>query len=170
MFLFRKSRPWPLYQQLRVLRLFVPLQCYLKFASCSFNLERTVNPLRGVIDVCAVGHLHLIFLSIPQNLICQMWSVSKLFCPCKSLNLPVLSCAPANSLNPPVSLCSHADVKAYEPPFGNLREHPCVESMKDSVLRDRGRPEIPNSWTNHSVRNEIYKCLVCNHKICVLTS
>uniref|UniRef100_A0A7N6A3C0 TGF-beta receptor type-2 n=1 Tax=Anabas testudineus TaxID=64144 RepID=A0A7N6A3C0_ANATE len=23
-------------------------------------------------------------------------------------------------------------------------EHPCVESMKDSVLRDRGRPEIPN--------------------------
>lgn len=60
MFLFRKSRPWPLYQQLRVLQLFVPLQCYLKFASCSFNLERTVNPLRGVIDVCAVGHLHLI--------------------------------------------------------------------------------------------------------------
>lgn len=72
MFLFRKSRPWPLYQQLRVLQLFVPLQCYLKFASCSFNLERTVNPLRGVIDVCAVGHLHLIFLSIPQNFICQM--------------------------------------------------------------------------------------------------
>lgn len=84
--------------------------------------------------------------------------------------LTILSCAQANSLNPPVvSVCSHADVKAYEPPFGNLREHPCVESMKDSVLRDRGRPEIPNSWTNHSVRNEIYKCLVCNHKICVLT-
>ncbi|XP_039876193.1 TGF-beta receptor type-2-like isoform X1 [Simochromis diagramma] len=50
-----------------------------------------------------------------------------------------------------ISRCSAVgDVKAYEPPFGNLREHPCVESMKDSVLRDRGRPEIPNSWTNHS--------------------
>ncbi|KAJ0003461.1 hypothetical protein NQD34_008559 [Periophthalmus magnuspinnatus] len=42
------------------------------------------------------------------------------------------------------------EVKEYEPPFGNLREHPCVESMKDSVLRDRGRPEIPNTWTNHT--------------------
>ncbi|XP_036372122.1 TGF-beta receptor type-2-like [Megalops cyprinoides] len=41
------------------------------------------------------------------------------------------------------------EVKDYEPPFGKLREHPCVESMKDSVLRDRGRPEIPNSWMNH---------------------
>lgn len=45
-----------------------------------------------------------------------------------------------------------AEVKEYEPPFGNLREHPCVESMKDSVLRDRGRPEIPNSWISHTVR------------------
>ncbi|KAL0962519.1 hypothetical protein UPYG_G00341100 [Umbra pygmaea] len=42
------------------------------------------------------------------------------------------------------------EVKDYEPPFGKLREHPCVESMKDSVLRDRGRPEIPNSWINHT--------------------
>uniref|UniRef100_A0A4W5NX88 Serine/threonine-protein kinase receptor n=1 Tax=Hucho hucho TaxID=62062 RepID=A0A4W5NX88_9TELE len=41
------------------------------------------------------------------------------------------------------------EVKDYEPPFGKVREHPCVESMKDSVLRDRGRPEIPNSWINH---------------------
>ncbi|KAJ8268274.1 hypothetical protein COCON_G00134460 [Conger conger] len=41
------------------------------------------------------------------------------------------------------------DVKDYEPPFGKLCEHPCVESMKDSVLRDRGRPEIPNTWINH---------------------
>uniref|UniRef100_UPI003AAFE686 TGF-beta receptor type-2-like isoform X4 n=1 Tax=Centroberyx gerrardi TaxID=166262 RepID=UPI003AAFE686 len=41
------------------------------------------------------------------------------------------------------------EVKEYEPPFGKVREHPCVESMKDSVLRDRGRPEIPNSWINH---------------------
>ncbi|XP_056376054.1 TGF-beta receptor type-2 isoform X1 [Hyla sarda] len=42
------------------------------------------------------------------------------------------------------------DVKDYEPPFGSkVREHPCVESMKDNVLRDRGRPEISNSWLNH---------------------
>ncbi|XP_075403226.1 TGF-beta receptor type-2 isoform X2 [Tenrec ecaudatus] len=42
------------------------------------------------------------------------------------------------------------EVKEYEPPFGSkVREHPCVESMKDSVLRDRGRPEIPSSWLNH---------------------
>ncbi|XP_068092307.1 TGF-beta receptor type-2 isoform X2 [Hyperolius riggenbachi] len=42
------------------------------------------------------------------------------------------------------------DVKDYEPPFGTkVREHPCVESMKDNVLRDRGRPEISNSWLNH---------------------
>ncbi|KAM4725525.1 TGF-beta receptor type-2 [Anableps anableps] len=50
-----------------------------------------------------------------------------------------------------ISRCSAiGEVKEYKPPFGNLREHPCVESMKDSVLRDRGRPEIPNSWTNHT--------------------
>ncbi|XP_010872166.2 TGF-beta receptor type-2 [Esox lucius] len=48
------------------------------------------------------------------------------------------------------SRCSAiGEVKDYEPPFGKVREHPCVESMKDSVLRDRGRPEIPNSWINH---------------------
>ncbi|XP_023694816.1 TGF-beta receptor type-2 isoform X1 [Paramormyrops kingsleyae] len=42
------------------------------------------------------------------------------------------------------------EVKDYEPPFGSkVREHPCVESMKDNVLRDRERPEIPNSWVNH---------------------
>ncbi|XP_038839828.1 TGF-beta receptor type-2-like [Salvelinus namaycush] len=27
--------------------------------------------------------------------------------------------------------------------------HPGVESMKDHLLRDRGRPEIPDSWVNH---------------------
>lgn len=43
------------------------------------------------------------------------------------------------------------EVKDYEPPFGKLGKHPCVESMKDSVLRDRGRPEIPNTWINHQV-------------------
>ncbi|MED6251531.1 TGF-beta receptor type-2 [Ataeniobius toweri] len=50
----------------------------------------------------------------------------------------------------PVGKICFKEVKEYKPPFGNLREHPCVESMKDSVLRDRGRPEIPNSWTNHT--------------------
>lgn len=44
-------------------------------------------------------------------------------------------------------------MKDYEPPFGSkVREHPCVESMKDNVLRDRGRPEIPSFWLNHQVR------------------
>ncbi|XP_055140783.1 TGF-beta receptor type-2 isoform X11 [Symphalangus syndactylus] len=43
-----------------------------------------------------------------------------------------------------------SEVKDYEPPFGSkVREHPCVESMKDNVLRDRGRPEIPSFWLNH---------------------
>ncbi|KAM9851732.1 TGF-beta receptor type-2-like [Aulostomus maculatus] len=42
------------------------------------------------------------------------------------------------------------EVKDYEPAYGSkVREHPCVESMKDNVLRDRGRPEIPNSWLTH---------------------
>ncbi|XP_053570225.1 TGF-beta receptor type-2 isoform X2 [Bombina bombina] len=42
------------------------------------------------------------------------------------------------------------EVKDYEPPFGTkVREHPCIESMKDNVLRDRGRPEISNNWLNH---------------------
>lgn len=42
------------------------------------------------------------------------------------------------------------EVKDYEPPFGTkVREHPCVESMKDNVLRDRGRPELSNNWLNH---------------------
>ncbi|KAK1332493.1 hypothetical protein QTO34_007173 [Cnephaeus nilssonii] len=47
-------------------------------------------------------------------------------------------------------LVLQGEVKEYEPPFGSkVREHPCVESMKDNVLRDRGRPEIPTSWLNH---------------------
>ncbi|KAL6473390.1 hypothetical protein MHYP_G00169510 [Metynnis hypsauchen] len=41
------------------------------------------------------------------------------------------------------------EVKEYELPFGKLREHPCVDSMKDSVIRDRERPEIPSSWCKH---------------------
>ncbi|KAG7467537.1 hypothetical protein MATL_G00154800 [Megalops atlanticus] len=42
------------------------------------------------------------------------------------------------------------EVKSYEPPFGSkVCEQPCVESMRDLVLRDRGRPEIPASWTVH---------------------
>lgn len=55
---------------------------------------------------------------------------------------------------PRVHLLSLTEVKDYEPPFGSkVREHPCVESMKDNVLRDRGRPEIPSSWLNHQVRS-----------------
>jgi hypothetical protein len=50
------------------------------------------------------------------------------------------------------------EVKDYEPPFGSkVREHPCVESMKDNVLRDRGRPEIPSFWLNHQVRNDTFE-------------
>ncbi|XP_035019591.1 TGF-beta receptor type-2 [Hippoglossus stenolepis] len=42
------------------------------------------------------------------------------------------------------------EVKDYEPAYGSkVREHPCVESMKDNVLRDRGRPEIPDTWLKH---------------------
>lgn len=45
-----------------------------------------------------------------------------------------------------------AEVKDYEPAYGSkVREHPCVESMKDNVLRDRGRPEIPDTWLRHQV-------------------
>lgn len=62
------------------------------------------------------------------------------------------------SQGPSVSLLSPAEVKDYEPPFGSkVREHPCVESMKDNVLRDRGRPEIPSSWLNHQVRSDCYE-------------
>ncbi|XP_053119145.1 TGF-beta receptor type-2 isoform X2 [Hemicordylus capensis] len=53
------------------------------------------------------------------------------------------------------------EVKDYEPPFGSkVREHPCVESMKDNVLRDRGRPEIPNSWLNHQGIQKVCETLV----------
>ncbi|XP_067281037.1 TGF-beta receptor type-2 isoform X2 [Pseudorasbora parva] len=49
------------------------------------------------------------------------------------------------------SRCSATgDVQEYKPPFGKLKEHPCVESMKDDVIRDRQRPEIPASWSNHT--------------------
>ncbi|KAK2904810.1 hypothetical protein Q8A67_006609 [Cirrhinus molitorella] len=42
------------------------------------------------------------------------------------------------------------EVKSYEPPFGSkVCEQPCVDSMRDLVLRDRGRPDIPASWTTH---------------------
>ncbi|TRZ03726.1 hypothetical protein DNTS_009731 [Danionella cerebrum] len=41
-------------------------------------------------------------------------------------------------------------VKSYEPPFGSkVCEQPCVDSMRDLVLKDRGRPEIPANWTTH---------------------
>ncbi|XP_007422895.1 TGF-beta receptor type-2 isoform X1 [Python bivittatus] len=54
-----------------------------------------------------------------------------------------------------------AEVKDYEPPFGSkVREHPCVESMKDNVLRDRGRPEIPSSWLNHQGIQKVCETIV----------
>lgn len=50
-----------------------------------------------------------------------------------------------------MSRCSATgDVRDYEPPFGKLKGHPCVESMKDDVIRDRLRPEIPTSWSKHT--------------------
>ncbi|XP_067857253.1 TGF-beta receptor type-2 [Heptranchias perlo] len=53
------------------------------------------------------------------------------------------------------------EVKDYEPAFGSkVREHPCVESMKDVVLRDRGRPEIPNSWLNHQLVQQLCEIIV----------
>lgn len=45
-----------------------------------------------------------------------------------------------------------AEVKGYEPPFGSkVCDQPCVDSMRDLVLRDRGRPDIPLCWTIHPV-------------------
>ncbi|XP_047456052.1 LOW QUALITY PROTEIN: TGF-beta receptor type-2 [Mugil cephalus] len=42
------------------------------------------------------------------------------------------------------------EVKSYEPAFGSkVCEQPCVDSMRDLVLRDRGRPDIPPTWTQH---------------------
>uniref|UniRef100_A0A671KMJ2 TGF-beta receptor type-2 n=1 Tax=Sinocyclocheilus anshuiensis TaxID=1608454 RepID=A0A671KMJ2_9TELE len=42
------------------------------------------------------------------------------------------------------------EVKSYEPPFSSkVCEQPCIDSMRDLVLRDRGRPDIPASWTAH---------------------
>ncbi|XP_032873067.1 TGF-beta receptor type-2-like [Amblyraja radiata] len=61
-----------------------------------------------------------------------------------------------------LSRCTAAgEVKDYEPAFGSkVREHPCVESMKDVVLRDRGRPEIPNSWLNHQLVQQVCEIIV----------
>ncbi|XP_029283717.1 TGF-beta receptor type-2 [Cottoperca gobio] len=42
------------------------------------------------------------------------------------------------------------EVKSYEPAFGSkVCEQPCVDSMRDLVLRDRGRPDIPSAWMQH---------------------
>lgn len=46
------------------------------------------------------------------------------------------------------------EVKSYEPAFGSkVCEQPCVDSMRDLVLRDRGRPDIPTAWTQHTGMN-----------------
>lgn len=53
-----------------------------------------------------------------------------------------------------VYVCAGAEVKSYEPAFGSkVCEQPCVDSMRDLVLRDRGRPDIPLAWTQHEVRH-----------------
>ncbi|KAG8432156.1 hypothetical protein GDO86_016698 [Hymenochirus boettgeri] len=42
------------------------------------------------------------------------------------------------------------EVRGYELPFGsNVREHPCVDTMRDVVLHSRVRPEIPDTWRSH---------------------
>lgn len=51
-------------------------------------------------------------------------------------------------------VCVGAEVESYEPAFGSkVCEQPCVDSMRDLVLRDRGRPDIPSAWTQHQVRH-----------------
>uniref|UniRef100_A0A8D3AVK4 Serine/threonine-protein kinase receptor n=1 Tax=Scophthalmus maximus TaxID=52904 RepID=A0A8D3AVK4_SCOMX len=45
-------------------------------------------------------------------------------------------------------------VEGYEPAFGSkVCEQPCVDSMRDLVLRDRGRPDIPSAWIEHQGMN-----------------
>lgn len=56
------------------------------------------------------------------------------------------------SITNPWPVFVFTEMKEYEPAYGSkVREHPCVESMKDNVLRDRGRPEIPDIWLRHQV-------------------
>lgn len=53
-----------------------------------------------------------------------------------------------------IYICVDAEVKSYEPAFGSkVCEQPCVDSMRDLVLRDRGRPDIPSAWIQHQVRD-----------------
>ncbi|XP_056598041.1 TGF-beta receptor type-2 [Triplophysa dalaica] len=50
-----------------------------------------------------------------------------------------------------MSRCSViGDVREYKPPFGTFGERPCVDSMKDHVIRDQLRPEIPATWNSHT--------------------
>ncbi|CAG13298.1 unnamed protein product, partial [Tetraodon nigroviridis] len=45
---------------------------------------------------------------------------------------------------------ANGEVRSYEPAFGSqVCEQPCVDSMRDLVLRDRGRPDIPATWSRH---------------------
>lgn len=57
-------------------------------------------------------------------------------------------------IEPKHSLCLFVgtEVEGYEPAFGSkVCEQPCVDSMRDLVLRDRGRPDIPSAWIEHQV-------------------
>ncbi|XP_053732240.1 TGF-beta receptor type-2-like isoform X2 [Synchiropus splendidus] len=42
------------------------------------------------------------------------------------------------------------EVRSYQPVFGSqVCDQPSVDSMRELVLRDRGRPQIPLTWTQH---------------------
>lgn len=61
-------------------------------------------------------------------------------------------CGFLSDLRPGTVLSLHTEVKGYEPAFGSqVCEQPCVDSMRDLVLRDRGRPDIPAPWSRHKV-------------------
>lgn len=107
----------------------------------------------------AFFHHTILFLLILIHLMLSVLAMAGTFCPCiPCIMLPGAHQAPFS--RPCGALCSRlclsvffTEVKDYEPPFGSkVREHPCVESMKDNVLRDRGRPEIPSFWLNHQVK------------------
>lgn len=62
----------------------------------------------------------------------------------QTLHYIFCACSNANC----VFVC--VEVREYEPPFGKLNQ-PCIESMKDTVIRDRERPEIRLGWRTHPV-------------------
>lgn len=62
-------------------------------------------------------------------------------------------CRPRQVSSQPWMAFPSTEVRSYEPAFGSqVCEQPCVDSMRDLVLRDRGRPDIPAAWSQHKVR------------------